>query len=236
MIVGKSKAALKDAFYRYVPTHLSRHILPHLPGNSPYDPCMLETGVIFIHVPKAAGTSLKKDLYKTNKKLGHRRIGEFFSYDPTLAVQLHKFAIVRNPWDRFLSAYTFLRQGIKTSRRDKVFVEQVLGKFPDFTEFVKSLEDYAIRRRVLSYDHFRPQSYWICRPGAKTHAIDQLGHFETLNEDVAMLYETIGRDHGQLPHARASTHLEYRDEYTDKTRQIIADLYAADLDLLRYTF
>ncbi len=203
---------------------------------SPFDPCVVDAKVIFIHVPKSAGTSFKQSLYGSSRKLGHRRICEFYSYNPALAKQFYKFGVVRNPWDRFLSAYTFLRHGKNTSKRDKLFVHDVLDKFDGFTDFVESLESYVVRRKVLSYVHFREQLYWICQPGDKTHALDQLGRFETLQKDVDEFYRTIRREPVVLPHVRQSDHASFRESYTLKTQKIIAEIYNADIALLGYEF
>jgi len=232
----RATRAYRDLICRLFPPAASRHLWRYLPGSSPYVPGTVESGVIFIHVPKAAGTSLKQELYPNSSRRGHRRIGEYYSWDPDLAGRLHKFAIVRNPWDRLLSAYMFLRQGKRTSRRDKRFSARVLARSPDFTAFVTALEQPVMRRVVLSYDHFRPQRYWICLPGTADHAMDQIARMETLDADIEALYTKLGRPYTPLPHRRRSCHGSYRDAYTVKTREIVQDLYASDVQLLRYRF
>jgi hypothetical protein len=37
----------------------------------------------------------------------------------------------------------------------------------------------------MSYDHFRPQSYWTCLPGAPGHAMDFVGRFEAMEDGMA---------------------------------------------------
>ncbi|WP_462160873.1 sulfotransferase family 2 domain-containing protein [Pseudoalteromonas maricaloris] len=62
-----------------------------------------QRGVLFIHVPKAAGMSITTALY--NREVGHYKLRDYESYECTT------FSVVRNPYDRLVSAYSFLMQG-----------------------------------------------------------------------------------------------------------------------------
>ncbi len=229
------RQATKDLFLRYVPPALSRHVLPLLPGTSPFGEMILQRQAIFIHVPKAAGSSIKTELY--GKPLyGHRRIAEFFAYDPNKAARFFKFGFVRNPWDRLLSAHTFLMQGKGTNARDDRFAAEMLRPVGDFSDFVKALDVPRYRSAVLRYDHFRPQVDWICRPGQRDHALDFLGRFERIETDMAELRAKIGLPAQPLPHARPSRHSPFRDAYDTQTREIVAGIYAVDIALLGYAF
>jgi hypothetical protein len=42
---------------------------------------------------------------------GPRRIVEYMTYDPQKTRDVFKFFFVRNPWDRLLSACSYLKQG-----------------------------------------------------------------------------------------------------------------------------
>ena len=231
-----TKRVLRNNFYDFVPPVVSQRILPILPPSSPFHSSVLNAEIIFIHVPKTAGTSIKQKLYQTSDRLGHRRICEYYAFDPHRASMFFKFAVVRNPWDRFYSAYCFLNQRQNTSHSDRVFSETILGKFDGFEAFVDALQDRSMRRKVLSYTHFIPQSYWICRRGASGHALDYLGRFENLSADLERVFDRIGRHQAQLPQVRASRHGAYREAYSPRSRNIVADLYLQDITLLGYDF
>lgn len=227
---------LKDLIYRTVPLPVLQFALPLLAaGKSPFQTSLTEREVIFIHVPKAAGTSLKIELYGQATG-GHRTIGEYMAYDGARTGSAFKCCFVRNPWDRLLSAYSYLKQGKGASMRDKDFAAQFLSDTPGVNDFVLALQDRTLRRQVLVYDHFRPQSHWICEPGAKTHAMDFIGRFETLTQDMNALREKLSMPAGEVRRVRPSEHAPYRDAYTAETREIVADLYADDIALLGYDF
>ena len=57
---------------------------------------------IFVHVPKAAGTSINYALY--GRTLGHYTIEEIQSRFPKLVERLFVFSFVRHPYARLVSA------------------------------------------------------------------------------------------------------------------------------------
>lgn len=227
---------IKDRIYAHVPLPVLRRVMPVLvAGRTPFLPEILTGRAIFIHVPKAAGSSLKEQIYGAPMG-GHRRIVEFAAYDAQRTHDFFKYAFVRNPWDRLLSAYTFLVQGRDTSWRDTQFVHAHLAPHADFGAFVRALADPGYRALVMRYDHFRPQSHWICLPGETGHAMDFLGRFETLQADLSRLFERLDLPVPEMRNSRASKHKSYMEEYDEETRAVVADLYAGDIDLLGYGF
>ncbi|MCC5796454.1 MAG: sulfotransferase family 2 domain-containing protein [Methylophaga sp.] len=67
---------------------------------------------IFIHVPKAAGTSLKTALNLSFRDAGHLPLTYYEHLHPEEYREFYKFAFVRNPWSRLLSAYNYMSQRI----------------------------------------------------------------------------------------------------------------------------
>jgi hypothetical protein len=65
--------------------------------------------VLFIHVPKAGGTSISKCLYGRN--LPHYSASFYRAVFPAETAGLPSFAVIRHPVERLLSAYAFLRNG-----------------------------------------------------------------------------------------------------------------------------
>lgn len=114
--------------------------------------------LIFVHVPRAAGTSIVRMLYGQGC-IHHFSMRYYRAIDPRFAEQAQSFALLRDPVDRFASAYAFVRTGgTPTSRLSAVFREQ--------TAHIRSVDDYLSfleERGPLDMDFvMRPQSWFVC--------------------------------------------------------------------------
>lgn len=114
--------------------------------------------LIFVHVPRAAGTSIAQTLYGP-RCTRHYSIRYFKTVAPRFFAEADSFAVLRDPFDRFVSSYAFVRSGgTPTCRLSEVFVRQTAG--------LKSVDDYLSfieERDDLSLDFvMRPQSWFVC--------------------------------------------------------------------------
>lgn len=234
---SRLRIGTKDFVYERFPLGVARLLAPTLfPGATPFRPEIVAAGAIFIHVPKAAGTTVKTRLYGEGRGGGHRRIVEYAAYDPAMTRDFFKFGFVRNPWDRLLSAHAYLGGGRGVTNRDRRFYREEVKKFGDFESFVLALTNKNTRRRIMSYDHFKSQSYWVKIPGQSGHALDFLGRFECFEEDFQQVLTRLGKSDAPLGRDRPSVHAPYRNAYTDRMRDVVADLYAEDIRMFGYAF
>ena len=184
---------------------------------------------IFVHIPKAAGTSVALSLFgqlpyhytaaEHRVIFGRRTFGRYF-----------KFAFVRNPWDRLYSAYRYLRAG-GWNDADKAWAEANLAQFASFDQFVL---EWLHPERLNSYMHFRPQSEFICDWRGRP-LIDQIGYFETIEEDFSLIARRLGIE-GTLEHVNRSSRDHYRTAYSAAAIDRVAAVYQRDIEAFGYDF
>ena len=186
---------------------------------------------IFVHIPKCAGVSVSKSLFH-NLAGAHQSLKKYrIMFSPTEFSEYFKFAFVRNPWDRLLSAFFFLKNGGLTAN-DKRWSEENLSSYSDFESFVRN----GIQRKdIRAFAHFRPQSDFICLKKQQP-AVDFVGYFENLHDDFAYVCRKLNLNSRLIESNRSPLKKNYQDYYTGEMRQIVARLYAEDIEMLGYSF
>ncbi|MBB5687314.1 sulfotransferase family 2 domain-containing protein [Sphingobium boeckii] len=126
-------------------------------------------GALFIHIPKNAGTSISNALY--GRQIKHASLRYYESVAPDLLENVPSFAILRDPVQRFLSAYHFGRAG---GSRLKPISEPFATRYRAFRSIDDALDHLESAASLYHVDHiFRPQSWYISRRDG-TIAIDRL--------------------------------------------------------------
>ncbi len=164
---------------------------------------------IFIRIPRTASSSICSAL---NLEVWHETALEkkekHSNWD-----NVFKFAIVRNPIDRFISAFSFL----------SIFKGKDVNKFlmeTDFTEFCKNdFNDFILK----------PQTDYILDEQGNL-AVDFVGRYENLAEDWKTICKKIGVD-VHLPIIGKS---DQRVEIDEHSRSILMELYRKDFEYLNY--
>lgn len=190
-----------------------------------------DTRSIFVHIPKAAGISVGFSLY--GRKTGdHRTLLDYkLCFGRKEYESFFKFTFVRNPWDRLLSAYMYLKQGGRNEMDYKWSVEH-LSAYDDFDTFVK---EWVSEDNIHSGLHFRPQNEFVCsRQGAVE--VDFVGYYERINEDYDIIRNKIGRGEELAVKNKTSRKRDFRQYYSDKACEIVEKVYDEDIQLFGYTF
>ena len=183
---------------------------------------------IFVHIPKAAGTSVSKSLFGVGSR--HVRYTEYEQANPKKFEEYFKFCFVRNPWDRLYSAYTFLKRG-GMNDMDARWARENLGDYSDFPSFVRS---WVTVENIWSWVHFKPQHYFICDDQLQ-QKIDFIGKFEVIAHDFDSIVQRIGISPRTLPHTNGTDNPgSYREHYDEETWQIVASVYGVDIELFGY--
>lgn len=168
---------------------------------------------VYIHIPRAAGSSINHSLFghcggghKT--ALDYKRIfGPWYRW-------YYVFTFVRNPFERLVSAYDYLRKGGHPAwPSDREFGEQVLNAYDGFSDFV--LQWLRPDRTDFPKPHFYPQVHFL-KIGDNL-AVDFVGAVESIKEDYSTVRERLGID----------TSLQKQNESPGK-RESLAKFYTKD--------
>ncbi|GAJ30602.1 sulfotransferase family 2 domain-containing protein [Acidomonas methanolica] len=113
---------------------------------------------LFIHVPKNAGTSINALLY--GRVMRHETARYYHHVAPDLfRPDIVRFAIWRDPVERFLSAYDFARRG---GGRHVRIHPRFAAVYRQFRSLEDAIDHVAASRSPYGLDHvFRPQSWYL---------------------------------------------------------------------------
>ena len=206
---------------------------------------------IFVHIPKTGGTALSLALERramkddiligdTPKARARRRrldgvqaAGRLWKHStladieglasPAEIADWFVVTLVRNPWDRAVSYYHWLRE----QRFDHPAV--VLAKRHDFARF---LADPGLQAS-LAAAHYG--SYVTGRDGVERCRL--FARIEHLQGDLAPFETHLGFRIGAVSRANASVRTrDYREYFNDSTAAIVARVAAADIARFGYRF
>lgn len=190
-----------------------------------------EKRAIFIHVPKAAGRSIAAALGMNGTD--HIPIKRYLAADRSATQSALTFAVLRDPVDRFSSAYHSLRGSSpvqpKTALGERygAWVAENVDPFDGIDDFVRSIRrSRSRRRRVLRWYHFTPQWRWISADG--TIAVDILGDYDRLDDFWDEIRERM-QIATSLP---AIGQRSSRPPMSEDSADFIRSIYAKDIETL----
>ena len=181
---------------------------------------------VFIHVPKTAGSSITSALshYSDDpvqfSSIGSSAVADkhktasFFQRTRGIAWwdSMRSFAVVRNPWERVVSLFLWLKK----------------SNHPSIAK-VNSVNAW------LAGDiSCRPASVYIESRGSII--VDRVIRFETLEQDFINVCRDFCLRPKRLPFINKTNHDDYRSFYTDATSARVASLFRRDIELFGYKF
>lgn len=210
----------------------------------------LGRGYVFVHIPKTGGTALALALESramrddimlgdTPKALKRRRLlrgvqarGRLWKHStladidglvaPEVMDGLFAFTLIRNPWDRAVSYYHWLRD----QRFDHPVV--ALAQHLDFGGFV-------MNAMIMGSLRTHPVGRYMRRADGREQC-DAYIRIERFDEDAARLIAHLGFELN-LPQTNQSDRArDYRSYYTENSAAAIADCCAEDIARFGYAF
>jgi len=208
---------------------------------------------LFVHIPKTGGTSIEEALRMRGARsredrrllygpirswtirsrrpgtryLQHLTIRDIRKVAPEVVDRGYfAFTFVRNPWDRIVSVFNKPDGDlVRLARKKGIEIASLT-----FAEFVEQTQD-------LSHAHLRPQcDYVLGREGRPQ--VDFVGRFERLQEEFDAVCDRVGANTTLAWHKRSPRRngAHYRDYYCARTREIVAQRYARDIERFDYVF
>jgi chondroitin 4-sulfotransferase 11 len=188
---------------------------------------------ILVHIQKTGGASIESVLRDNDSSIGshlHQGQRHMFARDIRMLVtaevwnEYFKFAFVRNPWDRLVSWYHMCVQGEAQNK----FAAYIKAHAPTFEDFVvKTTTGLAERTTYNQLDFVSDEHGKI--------VVDFIGRYEALEQDFSVIKVKLGI-RSDLPHVNRSEHGDYREYYTNVTRQIVAERFEKDIQFFGYAF
>lgn len=205
---------------------------------------------VFIHIPKTAGTSLalalesramKDDIMLGDTPKARRRRhrvkgmptrGRLWKHSTLADIEglvdqdvlngLYAFTLVRNPWDRVVSYYHWLRE--QQFNHSSV----TLAQTQNFADFVTQPQIRASFRNT-------PAGHYMRGSDGVEHC-DAFIRIEKFEQDAAGLVDHLGFDLKLEISNTSDRKPDFRAYYTDKTAEAIAECCAADIQRFGYVF
>jgi chondroitin 4-sulfotransferase 11 len=188
---------------------------------------------IFVHIQKTGGASIEARLRDGDAGIDasqHQGRRHLFAHavrpiaGPERWSGYFKFAFVRNPWDRLVSWYHMCMQ-VPAPNAFALYVRQHAPTFEAFVTRATTGPGERTTHNQLDYitdEHGAPM-------------LDFIGRYERLEEDFSRIADRLALSPA-LPHANRSHHEDYRQYYSQATRQIVAERYARDIRHFGYEF
>lgn len=193
---------------------------------------------IFIHIPKTAGTTIcsswegspLKKICKETGVLGgtHKSALDLKKMFPEEFKTYHKWTVVRNPYDRFVSKFYFKQLSPREDFNLEWSDKESEGLLPQM---------YWITDRTLPEaegdPYFRPDTHY------GDVIIDQILRYENLVPELTEMFKKLGIDADPevMPHFRQTRVTgTYHDYFHEKMKPLVTYLYREDLKRLGYSW
>lgn len=193
--------------------------------------------VDIVHVAEtdAIGKLEDNPLYQhvTLPKLKQYMLDNNYDWD-----QYFKFCFVRNPWDRYVSWYSFMQKHLGDYVVKGPIARVIGGHIPykelSFKDFICRLGMQMHETIIEQNNHYQyPMDYYYMDEG---NVIDYVGKVETIDTDFNNICDILNIEPKTLGIVNTTEHAHYRSYYDSETIDIVAEMESDCVDRFNYTF
>ena len=187
---------------------------------------------IFVHIPKCGGTSIEsafgcwkgkaaqKHYHVGNNSSQHHTCVEILKHFPDCK-DYFKFAFIRNPFDRLVSEYRYIKSYNKNFNLS--FSDLCLDLDKNLRDYAYPYHDKSLCDYLLDNNNYE--------------VVDFIGRLENFQSDFDKICQIIGMPSITLPHhMKTSKSKHYTEYYDNETREIVSEKYAKDIEYFGYKF
>jgi hypothetical protein len=145
--------------------------------------------------------------------------------DANYAYNAWKFAVVRNPYDRAVSLFEYLKK-LRT-----LPLETTFALFCDYLRAGSYSPVGLYNEQSLSL--VNRQVSWVFPSNERLHA-DYVVHFETLKDDFIKVFDTLGLQASSFGFHNKSVRRPITDYYTESEKKIVRSVYQEDFFAFSY--
>jgi len=190
--------------------------------------------ILFVHIPKCAGTTIEEAFSMPNKESMqchyNKEPGYLVSTTHLKASEIikklgdvtdyYKFTTVRNPFDRLVSAFYQIQRNTYVPQKVKDM------KFDQFVGYIKTID--PIERCYIYDGHLETQSSFI----------DVGGIHIFKYESIQTCFDFLNSNYGPVIFGytlKSANRGDYKLYYNKTTQQIVQDMYAVDFERFGYS-
>ncbi len=182
--------------------------------------------IIFVHIPKTGGVSISRSIFGSLGG-GHTTLRDYQAvFGLTKYNRYFKFAFVRDPVSRFVSAMNYLKGG-GMSKGDILWRDKYLPSNMDINTFVCE----ELHNHVGISQHFRRQIYYLVNSKGVLD-LDFIGRFENLDEDFQIVRNYLNKKVSLSRFNVSKSNYYHVRQLSDRSLYTLHEMYAEDYKLI----
>lgn len=184
---------------------------------------------VLIHIPKTGGTSIRKGIWGSNYD------GPTFGSIPDEWMSLFKFAFVRHPLQRFVSAWNMFTEGAKGDPQWRLPPDFRPLSLDQFIDIVTNDAIIFDERRSTFEEKIRHHTIPQTHPFNCLHYADYVARQEDYESEVRLICDRVGVSLEQVPRMHVTTPMHWSGVLSGEALSRLTSYYHQDLVELGYS-